>query len=715
MESLAEVFQGVHSYFERAKILAIISFFTIGASVYGVFIPFLGFYWDDWPVIWVYHALGPQGVATYFAGDRPVSGWIYAILAPVLGISPMGWHVVALAVRCASSAALFVAFSALWPRRKDVAWLVGVLVLLYPGFTQQPIALSYLSHHLSFLFFVVSLAATIFSITTPAYRWLFLSIALVTEGLSYLITEYFIGLELFRLFVIVVVTSRGGLTRDLKKLGTALIMWSPYATVWTAYVVWRAFAFRYVSHYGTVGYRDVGSDISQILSSPIHEASLRILSGIHNILMATALAWARPFSPDLIAIRGSGILSWTIATIVVGIAIYMLRRLTVSAQSARASEPSDDQPRRFPETGFLLGILGLVVAGLPFAVSGLSAEFVAHPSYNDRITLPFMIGASLTLSGLIEVLGTKRLSRLVLVSLMLFVFSAYQVQNANVYRRDWLTQKSLFWQIAWRAPALKQGTSILAEGLPRSLYQNHGAGLPNLLYDRHGSAAHLDYFIFDLSRLSLENLSWAFKLSEAGATTLSYRPDDPISGKLRLFQFQGTTAQCLVTWISPSGTFRIVTQPYANEVLRGSALCFNLSQLSQPGEVISDAPGLPAGPLLKIFGSELKRQWLYFYQKAELERQLKHWDAVAILGDEVRKEKYQPSDPSEWFPFIDGYARTHRYRTAADISLSVLEECPDAMAPLSSLWLRAKREDVPNSPELSSVLRLLEDKLMLRD
>src|ERR1035441_3797687 len=47
-------------------------------------------------------------------------------------------------------------------------------VLLYPGFTLQPIAFGFFAYHLSFLFFVVSLATTIFSITTPAYRWLFL-------------------------------------------------------------------------------------------------------------------------------------------------------------------------------------------------------------------------------------------------------------------------------------------------------------------------------------------------------------------------------------------------------------------------------------------------------------------------------------------------------------------------------------------------------------
>jgi hypothetical protein len=702
------VFRCIRLYFERADTLAISSLFTIGALVYGALIPFLGFYWDNWPVVWVYNALGPRGVAKFFAGQRPMYGWVIAHLAPFLGISPIGWHVALLVVRCASSAVLFVAFRALWPRRKDVAWLVGTLVLLYPGYTLQPIALDQLEFHLSFLFFVVSLATTIFSVTTPAYRWLFLPISLATGAFSYLLMEYFAGLELFRLLVIGVLTTRECETWNLKKLGTTLIVWIPYATVWMAYVVWRAFIFRVASNSGPT-YMNVGSHVSQILASPIREVSERFLGGIHNILMATVLAWARPFNPDLITFHGrSVILSWAIAAIVVGIAIYTLRRLTISAQKVQALEPLDDEPRRFSQTGLLLGLAGLGVAGLPLAVPGFSAAFGTHPSFMDRFTLPFMLPASLTLSCLLAILGTKRLSSMLLLSLTLFAFSAYQVQNGNLYRQDWLTQKSLFWQIAWRAPVLKQGTSIFADGLPPTLYGNHSAGLLNLLYNRDDSAGHLDYFIFDLSRLSTDKLSWA-------GTNLISKLGDPIFGSVRTFQFQGNTAQSLVSWISPSGTFRIVTQPYANEILRSSLLCFNLSHLSQPGEVISNAPGLPDGPLLRILGPEPKHQWLYFYQKAELERQLNHWEAVANLGDEVMKQGYKPSDPSEWFPFIDGYTRTHRYRIAADISSGVLDECPDALVPLSSLWLRVKREDLQNSAELNSALRVLGDKLVLTD
>jgi hypothetical protein len=354
-----------------------------------------------------------------------------------------------------------------------------------------------------------------------------------------------------------------------------------------------------------------------------------------------------------------------------------------------------------------MGIVGLAFAGLPFAAAGLSADFTTYPSYADRMTLPSMLPASLIMVGLVAVLGKTRLSRGLLVSLILFSCSAFQVQNESLYRHDWMAQKMLFWQFAWRAPALKQGTSILADGMPGSLYANHSAGLLNMLYKRDDSAGRLDYYFFDLHYLSTEEQART-------AMNLRYTPGNSIFGNLRSFKFQGSTAQSLVAWISPSGTLRIVTKDGANEILRCTALCANISPRSRPEELISDAPGLPDGPLLRIFGPEPKHECLYFYQKAELERQLKHWEAVAALGDQVMGQGYKPVDPSEWFPFIDGFARAARYQTAIDLSNRLLEENPDAITPLSSLWLRVERDDNQRSSGLRSALHILGDKLVLK-
>jgi hypothetical protein len=211
-------------------------------------------------------------------------------------------------------------------------------------------------------------------------------------------------------------------------------MWCPYATLWIAYLFWRAFIFRAVAFYGRAGRLDVSSDISRILSSPVHEAAARAWDEIYNILMATLLAWARPFSPDLVALNSrSGIISWIIAAIVAATGYYMLRRLTNSPQPVPASETSDEKPPSFPEMGILLGIVGLVVAGLPLLISGQRAEFSTQSSFDDRITLPFMLASYLTLTSLLAFLGTTRRSKVLLASLMLFAFSVFQVHNASLY------------------------------------------------------------------------------------------------------------------------------------------------------------------------------------------------------------------------------------------------------------------------------------------
>lgn len=691
--------------FKVTDALAIASIFAIGGLVYGVFVTSLGFYWDDWPVVWVYKAFGSQGVTRYFAGQRPAYGWIVAHVAQMIGIAPVGWHILSLLVRCSSSAVLFVAFSALWPRRRDFAWLIGTLALLYPGFTLQPIGLGFLEYHLSFLLFVVSLTATIFSLTRPAYCWLFIAVSLITEALSYIVIEYFVGLEFVRLLIILFLTCRGSERWNFK---SSLIAWSPYVVVWTGYLVWRTFIFRVTSGYGP-GYMKVGSHVSEVLRNPAGELLRRSLSLIHNILMSTILAWSRPFGPDLISFTGRAqVISWIIAMIVVAIAIHTLRRVTVEAHREQSSRRSDDDPQNFHRAALILGIVGLLVAGIPLVVPGQLITFEPHLSFDDRFTLPFMLPVSIILAWLFTLFGTRKLPGALVLSAMLFAFSAYQSQNGAIYRRAWLAQRSLFWQIAWRAPVLKRGTSLLVDGIPRPLYGNHSAGTLDMLYGPDPRGGGSNYFMFDLAHLSVDEPFWSGK-------NLSYRTNRPLIGRVRSFEFAGTTTQSVVAWISPAGTLRVVTQPYASEILEGSSLIINLSQLSHPEQVISDGSLVPSGPLLKILGPEPKNQWLYFYQKAELQRQLQNWGAVAELGDEVRVEGDGPKDPSEWFPFIDAYTRTHQYRTAANISIDLLNERPDALEPLTSIWLRVKREDPQNSPELRAALAVLGDNIPLSD
>ena len=59
-------------------------FFTLAA-----YIPLtaeMGFYWDDWPMLWFKINQGAEGFAQTFASDRPFLGNLYKITASLLAM-----------------------------------------------------------------------------------------------------------------------------------------------------------------------------------------------------------------------------------------------------------------------------------------------------------------------------------------------------------------------------------------------------------------------------------------------------------------------------------------------------------------------------------------------------------------------------------------------------------------------------------------------------
>jgi len=687
---------GEQSNLRRMHAVAISSLCAIGALVYGTFIRSVGFYWDDWPVIWVYNALGSQGLARYFTGNRPFSGWLYARLAPFLGISPVGWQAANDGVRCIASIVLYFLFCELWPKRKDVAWIVAAFVLLYPGFTQQAIALTYLSQNFSFLLYATSLLLTVFAIKRPRYKWPFLLVSLVLAVGSYLITEYFVGLEFVRIVVIWVCSSKeDGL--DLKRIREAGLRWSPYAVTWAGYIFWRSFIFHEV-HYGAIGDKNIPYLLSRALHHPVREIGGLVFNAIHNIAMGAVYAFSRPFDANEISPGIAGNKAWVIGLIIVGISVYALRSLTLSDKPAAKAEMAEERSRGIFWGGAAMSIVGLIFGGLPF-ISGQTAFFAPILSFGDRFTYPFMLPACIALACFLAWALRSKRARMIVVSVLMFAFSVFQLKSMNTYRHDWLGQKSLFWQLAWRFPDIKPGSTIFVDGLSESIGSGETPGLLDMLYKREDRAGKLDYFMFDMRR------------TPEGKP--SFRPSSPISRHLRSFPFAGTTAQSVVSWLSPDGTLRVISPSTAGEIVQGSMLSASVAQVSHPEEISAATEGVPGGPLLKLFGPEPKHEWAYFYQKADLERQLQHWDRVASLGDDVMKRGYSPTDASEWFPFIDGYAHAHRYQTAEELTNRVLKESPESVSALSSFWMRCSRECSPNSEELTRTLHDLGTKLML--
>ena len=207
---------------------AMIALMAVDVLAHGLMLPFLGFYHDDWPVIWAYALHGVDGLRAYHAGFRPVYGALQAWLFPVLGFSPLAWHALTLLLSWAAAASLFLLIVSLWPTRWTEAWVVSLLAMLYPGFSEQPVAVSYFPHFFSLALILSSLTATVWATRLPRVRWLLTAVSVVLAIGSYLFMDYFVGLEFVRPLVIAFASMGTDSKKTRPALRSVLAAWGPY-------------------------------------------------------------------------------------------------------------------------------------------------------------------------------------------------------------------------------------------------------------------------------------------------------------------------------------------------------------------------------------------------------------------------------------------------------------------------------------------------------
>ena len=74
-------------------------FLLVTILAYGLLLPLIGFYWDDWPFAWMAKFLGPQEFIPAFAGVRPFLGPIFFVTTSLLPPVPLYWQIFALLIR----------------------------------------------------------------------------------------------------------------------------------------------------------------------------------------------------------------------------------------------------------------------------------------------------------------------------------------------------------------------------------------------------------------------------------------------------------------------------------------------------------------------------------------------------------------------------------------------------------------------------------------
>ncbi|HLO15099.1 MAG TPA: hypothetical protein VK206_09730, partial [Anaerolineales bacterium] len=237
--------QTTQNLFKNETLIASLLILLTTVITYGVSIPKLGYYHDDWFVLWSGHVRGAASIMSLFTSDRPFMGVIYSYVYRLLGDTTINWHLYALLWRFIGGMAFFWILRLIWPEQKYITTLMAVLFVVYPGFLSEPNANTKQSHLYGFGTALLSIALMLQALKTNRGGWKILcsllSFALTANYLF--IYEYMIGFEGTRLVLLGYVLFQEGF-KDFRSLAREIFkrIW-PYWIITAGFLYWRLFIF----------------------------------------------------------------------------------------------------------------------------------------------------------------------------------------------------------------------------------------------------------------------------------------------------------------------------------------------------------------------------------------------------------------------------------------------------------------------------------------
>jgi len=627
---------------------------------YGLSFWRLGFYWDDQPISWIRYQLGTAATTKYFSDSRPVWALLYQLTGYFMPLNPVYWQLFAMFWRWAGVYVFWLAMVRLFPSRRDIAFFLALLVLLYPGFNQQWVSYVY-SHFFIVLFFLsLSWHLMLRGKTVPA---------MIFAALNLLMLEYFFLLEFMRpafIFISLLDEPMTNRERLLKTFKT----WLPYVGVIIFVVLYRLLVY---THPG-FGY-SLTDEIRRAPVATIIELSSEVLASLR---VAAVGAWQQIFQFPNIYINGVYTsIVYILVVLAVSVLAFLFKRTVL--------DQKDSNKKSHAWWLISLGAIMLLLGGVPYWVTNLPVS-LSFPA--NRAMLSFMFGSCFLLLGLIEFLPTHL--RYVVAVLLISLSAGRQFLWSVDYLRDWQSQKNLFWQMTWRAPGIKPDTLVLLNEGALNYYADNSIGAAlNWIYAPDNHTRHVEYMLF-YPKTRLRN---ALPELKTGI---------PISYDYLAAQFNGNTSQTLAMYYAPPGCLRILDSDIErlNRLIPENSLMRFASTISDPDLIVNE----PLAKMPAMYGPEPAHGWCYFFEKADLARQFGDWNEVAKLGNQAFQLNDSPNDPAERFAFIEGYAHVGNWDRAIELSKVSYQVSKKYMGPmLCRLWRRIG-EETADSPERSAAL-----------
>lgn len=284
----------------------------------------------------------------------------------------------------------------------------------------------------------------------------------------------------------------------------------------------------------------------------------------------------------------------------------------------------------------MVGVLSLYGALFPVLAAGRDVHF--YEGF-DRYTLHASPAVAILAVGFLFGAIRGRIQQ-VFLGLLLLLGVATHVLNAYQWAQAWEYEKALWWQMWWRAPALKDGTTLLASIQGEGFFEDYEVwGPANLIY-----YPEVDTVTIGAEVLNPDTIykMWAGAVEERAMRGLIYERDYNKSLLLAL----PSDNSCLKVVDREDLLLPLRLEPRLIPILRFS----HMEQI--------DLTRRSTSPPSSIFGPEPAHDWCFYYLSAEQKKQAGDWEAVVHIGDQAIASGMRPVGRAEWLPFLEGYLWT---------------------------------------------------------
>jgi hypothetical protein len=619
----------------------------LGILSYLPFATQLGFYRDDWYVLWAGNAFGPKRIIDLFTFDRPLVGFIYSFVYRCLGENALLWQIYSFSLRVVGALSFFWLIRRLWPAHKTATMTAAALMFIYPGFLQWANAMTKSNQLTTYTIAMVSVAFTVAALQATRRGWKIVwSLAGLGSAVTYwFLYEYMIGMEAFRLLVIGLLIWHREIQAFWLRIRKILEAWSPYLIFITLHIIWRFFFFES----GRPG-MSVDSAVAPYQVSLLRTVAKRLLVLAVDVVDTLFSAWVVPLNSFTLNLEPRKLLAATLIGLFAA-AMFAIYYLAFSKGSTTADSVA--QPAPVGTEMCIIGSITILLTLFPVVMVGRDVRW---ESGFDKYTLQATAGVALFIVGAVTNLVQAQ-RRWIPFSLMVAVAVASQTGNAIQWQTFWNDQVDLWWQMSWRAPMIEPETVMLVEMPGKDYFEAYEVwGPANRIYAPDDQSISIRAEVF--STQTLEKI-------RNGASE--------VRGVRSVFNLERDFLKSLIiTRPDRSSCWHVMdgSDPVFPE--NTSPLLYATVRRSKIEQI--DVNASPVAPPEHIYGPEPDHGWCYYFQRASLAAQLVEWQQVVELADAALSADIKPLDRSEWMPFLRGYIMVGRYDDAKELSLWIRDK-----------------------------------------